>query len=157
MFKEIILRRDLCTWIKGMDIKMKMSSLESWARKPDNKEWIGESYKELDPVKELTLILTLDKGLMTSSEMRKEICPSLNLVQVKQILSIYQADESIEMQVPISTIQFIVAEEGYNLDDQLLFDPNYLLPINMDLLHYIEMEDFERIPFPKNDFERFGR
>ncbi len=32
LFNEIILRRDLCTWSQGMELKMKVSLLDDFAR-----------------------------------------------------------------------------------------------------------------------------
>jgi myosin-5 len=32
LFNEIILRRDLCTWSQGMELKMKVSLLDDWVR-----------------------------------------------------------------------------------------------------------------------------
>ena len=32
LFNEIILRRDLCSWSQGMELKMKVSAIEDWSR-----------------------------------------------------------------------------------------------------------------------------
>ncbi len=32
LFNEIILRRDLCSWSQGMELKMKVSLIDEWAK-----------------------------------------------------------------------------------------------------------------------------
>jgi hypothetical protein len=32
LFNEIILRRDMCSWSQGMELKMKISAIEDWTR-----------------------------------------------------------------------------------------------------------------------------
>eukprot|EP01114_Cavostelium_apophysatum_P016651 TRINITY_DN4783_c0_g1_i3.p1 TRINITY_DN4783_c0_g1~~TRINITY_DN4783_c0_g1_i3.p1 ORF type:complete len:1580 (-),score=460.18 TRINITY_DN4783_c0_g1_i3:46-4674(-) len=149
VFNEIVLRRDLCTFSKGLEMKMKLSGIEIWSRKPENKDWTGEAYKELEMSKQLSSILTVDKTMLTNADMREAICPHLNLVQIKQLLSSYQADESLENPVSIHTIQQIVQSKDYNLEDQLLLDPAELSPVNLDILHHLEFEDLNVIAFPK--------
>lgn len=45
-----MIRRDLCTWAKGLEIKMKLSSLEQWLRRSENKDWTGDqTLRMLEP------------------------------------------------------------------------------------------------------------
>ncbi len=122
-----MIRRDLCTWAKGLEIKMKLSSLEQWLRKPENKDWTGDqALKMLEPgfqfyrvfnsaVRQLVSVLSVDKQILTNKEIRETICPLINLVQLKQVLSMYQHDEMLEDPVPITLIYSIVHLPGIDL------------------------------------------
>ncbi len=157
LFNEIMLRRDLCTSTylssfdiqrivyfsvqtkrysilvnTGMNIKMKISVLNEFTKKPENKDWVGDCHKgnnndflytlcrsisfifsfllpnyiELEPLRQLVSVLLLNKTIIQDKEVRKEVCPLINPVQLKQLLSLYQPDELLEEPIPV-TIQSI--------------------------------------------------
>lgn len=100
--------------------------------------------------------------MLTNKEIRETICPLINLVQLKQVLSMYQHDEMLEDPVPITLIYSIVHLPGiglkvyslissdYNLEDPLVWDVGTLLPIEAANLHFLEYSDLNIIPFPSN-------
>lgn len=45
---------------------------------------------------------------------RHEICPRLSALQIKQFLSIYQPDETLEEPVPMSLILTIIKSPDFN-------------------------------------------
>ena len=45
VFNEVMLRRNLCKMATGMEYKMKFSRLEEWAKRPENRDWVGDAAK----------------------------------------------------------------------------------------------------------------
>eukprot|EP01117_Protostelium_nocturnum_P017407 TRINITY_DN7085_c1_g5_i3.p1 TRINITY_DN7085_c1_g5~~TRINITY_DN7085_c1_g5_i3.p1 ORF type:complete len:1433 (-),score=309.06 TRINITY_DN7085_c1_g5_i3:27-4325(-) len=148
-FNEVVLRRDLCSMNKGYDIKMKISELRQWVKKPENKDWLGNCDKELEHLSQVASVLSLNKTMIVNKEIRDQVCSLLSMLQLKQIISIYQTDD-FEEQVPLSLLKTLVESKEYRLEDPLCLDIlahfSTLLPSQM---HTISFDDLNSIEFPK--------
>ena len=116
----------------------------------------------METVRELISLMTLmDKSILTNKQgkiskfaekliflVRQEICPKLTAVQIKQLLSMYQPDESLEEPIPLGLIKTIFKAEDFNFEDPLCLDSNSLQSLPFTEIHYLSMSDVKNIPFP---------
>jgi hypothetical protein len=79
---------------------------------------------------------------------RQEICPKLTAIQIKQLLSMYQPDESLEEPIPLHLIKAIFKATDFNFEDPLCLDTNNLNPLALTEVHYLSLVDVKNIPFP---------
>jgi len=150
-FNEVILRRDLCTMNKGMAIKMKLGVLKQWAKKAECKDWVGACDKELEPLFQLGSVLSMNKPLIVGKDVRDEVCPQLNMVQLKQALSLYQPDEPYEQAVPLTVLRHLIESKEYRIEDPICIDiRGKLSAMPSSLLHYLSTTDMNEVPFPRS-------
>ncbi len=57
-----------------------------------------------------------DKTILANKTWRQDVCPLLNALQLKQLLSMYQVDEAMEEQIPISLLQTLFRSPDFNAE-----------------------------------------
>jgi myosin-5 len=83
-FNNLILRKGLCNWSKGLEIRYNLSHLEQWLR--DSKLQDSGAVEKIEPIIQATQLLQArktDKDIITICEM----CPKLTIAQVIEISS----------------------------------------------------------------------
>jgi myosin heavy subunit len=149
IFNEIILRRDLCSSTKGMDIKIIISGLEEFCKRADTKEWLLGAAKELEPSKQVASVLLItNKTILSTQEGRSEVCHSISPLQLKQLLSNYQPGDFEE---PVSrvVVESIVKLPNFSIEDPLCFDGNTVLPIEMSMICEHSLSDLKKTEIPE--------
>jgi len=86
LFNEIIFRADLCTPNQSLQMKIYIEEIDSRFR---DSTFIGSHENWLLNTKQLISCLSIDKKLLCDPDVRHKVCPNLNLVQLKQLCSIY--------------------------------------------------------------------
>jgi len=147
LFNAMLMTKEYCSYGKAFDVKMRIASVEEYLKRNELKDWMGDAYKEIEPLRELISVLLVHKDLIANKDARNEICPKLNLVQLKQVLSNYTI-ESNEDPISIYLIKSIVQSPDYRLSDPLLMDTQVMYPINLQQLHPISTDELKNIPFP---------
>ncbi|XP_062404048.1 unconventional myosin-Vc [Sardina pilchardus] len=120
----ILLRKDMCSCRKGMQIRCNISYLEEWLKEKDLQ---GCSAMEtLQPLAQAARLLQVNK---TSDEDAREIrdsCPELSPVQIVKILNSYTPIDDFEKRVAPSFVRKVQAllqeREG---SSQLMVDTQY--------------------------------
>ena len=87
--------------------------------------------------------------LLENDEIRKEVCPHLSVLQLKQLLSMYQPDDSFEDPIPATVLKSLLQSPDYRIEDTLCFDSLALKPITVKDLHHFSTTDLDKISFPR--------
>ncbi|XP_076081183.1 unconventional myosin-Va-like isoform X3 [Mytilus galloprovincialis] len=125
---NLLLRKDMCNWSKGMQIRYNLSHLEQWLR--DNK--LGESgaLSALEPITQASQLLQARK---TDADVDSicEMCSKLTTPQIVKILNLYTPVDEFEERVPVSFIRKIQKKlQGrQEADNTLLMDTKYTFPV----------------------------
>ncbi|KAJ2939277.1 hypothetical protein O0L34_g13373 [Tuta absoluta] len=105
---QLLLRKDLCCWAKGLQIRYNISHLETWI-KENLAEYGQKSVEEilsvLRPITQVVQLLQARKS-MDDVQSTVDMCDSLTAMQVCKILNMYTPAEEYEVKV---TREFIHA------------------------------------------------
>ncbi|XP_022802810.1 unconventional myosin-Va-like isoform X2 [Stylophora pistillata] len=130
MMNNLLLRKDMCHWSRGMQIRFNLSQLEDWVRL---NQLEGSGIVEaLENVIQATQLLQVNKKTLEDVDAICEVCSSLNTLQVQKILSMYTPANEYEARVPSSVIRAVV-ERGHNKTDPmfLMTDTAYIYPFTL--------------------------
>ncbi|XP_068711585.1 unconventional myosin-Va-like isoform X2 [Montipora foliosa] len=130
MMNNLLLRKDMCHWSRGMQIRFNLSQLEDWVRL---NQLEGSGIVEaLENVIQATQLLQVNKKTLEDVEAICEVCSSLNTLQVQKILSMYTPANEYEARVPSSVIRAVV-ERGHNKTEPmfLMNDTAYMYPFTL--------------------------
>ena len=85
-FNNLILRKELCCWSKGLELKYHISSLEQWIR--DSRLQESGALETLEPIVQASHLLQARK---TDSDIKSicEMCSKLTIAQIQRILFSY--------------------------------------------------------------------
>ena len=125
----LLLRKDLCHWMKAVQIRYNLSQLEQWVR--DNKLNDGGVEEPLEPLIQATQLLQARK---TEADVDSlcDVCSKLNMSQIVKILNLYTPVNEFEERVPMSFIRKVqekmsasatsdAAQQSLMLDTKFLF------------------------------------
>ncbi len=125
--------------------------------------WLENAKSQLEPLNQIITLLLINKKLIiTSDELRDEVIPKLNSLQIKQVLAMYTPTDTEET-VSLSDIskfdqhikQREKGKEKTILDDQtLLLESSEVFKLSSKEMHYLELEDAENIPLPSEIKEK---
>ncbi|XP_059173032.1 unconventional myosin-Va-like [Physella acuta] len=129
---NLLLRKDMCNWSKGMQIRYNLSHLEQWLR--DNNLHEFGALGALDPIIQASQLLQARK---TDSDVDSvcDMCSKLTNAQIVKILNIYTPVDEFEERVPIAFIRKIQAklkqreEQSTASNTTLLMDTKYSYPV----------------------------
>ncbi|XP_048581655.1 unconventional myosin-Va isoform X2 [Nematostella vectensis] len=130
LMNNILLRKDMCHWSRGMQIRFNLSQLEDWVR-VNQLEGSG-IVEALECITQATQLLQVNKKTLEDVDAICEVCSALNTLQVQKILSMYTPANEYEARVPSSVIRAVV-ERGHNKTDPmyLMLDTAYLFPVTL--------------------------
>ena len=125
---NLLLRKDMCNWSKGMQIRYNLSHLEQWLR--DNKLQESGALSALEPITQASQLLQARK---TEADVDSicEMCSQLTTPQIVKILNLYTPVDEFEERVPISFIRKIQQKlKGrQEADNTLLMDTKHSFPV----------------------------
>nr|XP_049698481.1 unconventional myosin-Va isoform X1 [Helicoverpa armigera]XP_049698485.1 unconventional myosin-Va isoform X2 [Helicoverpa armigera] len=135
---QLLLRKDLCCWAKGLQIRYNISHLETWI-KEHLAEYGQKSVEEilgvLKPITQAVQLLQARKS-MQDVQSTVDMCANLNAMQVCKILNMYTPAEEYEVKVTrefIHEIQKKMQEKaGTNPDKEpqnLLMDSKMIFSV----------------------------
>ncbi|KAK3604422.1 hypothetical protein CHS0354_008749 [Potamilus streckersoni] len=101
---NLLLRKDMCNWSKGMQIRYNLSHLEQWLR--DNKLNESGAQAALEPIIQASQLLQARK---TDADVESvcDMCSKLTVAQIVKILNLYTPVDEFEERVPITFIRKI--------------------------------------------------
>ncbi|XP_052787158.1 unconventional myosin-Va-like isoform X2 [Mya arenaria] len=118
---NLLLRKEMCNWSKGMQIRYNLSHMEQWLR--DNKLQESGAGSSLEPIVQASQLLQARK---TDADVDSvcDMCSKLTVPQIVKILNLYTPVDEFEERVPISFIRKIQQKlkERVNTDNSLLMD-----------------------------------
>ncbi|KAM7314396.1 unconventional myosin-Va [Ixodes scapularis] len=130
---NLLLRKDMCHWSKGMQMRYNLSHLEQWCR--DQKVCQAEVLDTLQPIVQASQLLQARK---TDEDVASicDMCDKLTTAQITKILNLYTPADDYEERVPVSFIRKIQAklqernQETLPVSDNtLLMDTKFAFPI----------------------------
>ncbi|KAF0291664.1 Unconventional myosin-Va [Amphibalanus amphitrite] len=156
---NLLLRKELCHWTKGMQIRYNLSHLEQWCR--DNRLHDPETgvMDTLQPIIQASQLLQARK---TEEDVARvcDMCDKLTTPQIIKILNLYTPDE-YEERVPISFIRKVQEHLQQHRDPEtdgsarLLMDSKFAFPVRFPFnpsnirLEDIEIPDILKLPMLK--------
>uniref|UniRef100_A0A670ZR92 Myosin VB n=1 Tax=Pseudonaja textilis TaxID=8673 RepID=A0A670ZR92_PSETE len=125
---NLLLRKDVCSWSTGMQIRFNISQLEEWLR-GKNLHSSGAA-KTLEPLIQAAQLLQLKKKTPEDAEAICSLCTSLTTQQIVKILNLYTPVNEFEERVTVNFIRNIQAQlQERNDPPQLLLDFKFMFPV----------------------------
>ncbi|RZF37289.1 hypothetical protein LSTR_LSTR005621 [Laodelphax striatellus] len=153
---NLLLRKDLCHWSKGMQIRYNISHLEEWAR--DHKLQQHTSLHEmLAPLIQASQLLQARK---TDDDVKSvcDMCNKMTANQIIKLLNLYTPADDYEERVPqtfIRKVQQCLKERGEPHDGALLMNTKFSYPVKFPFnpsnirLEEIEIPEVLNLPMLK--------
>ncbi|XP_065147555.1 unconventional myosin-Va [Paramisgurnus dabryanus] len=125
---NLLLRKDMCSWSKGLQIRYNVCQLEEWAM---DKDLQGSGAREsLEPLIQAAQLLQIKKKSQDDAEAICTMCTALTTQQIVKILSLYTPVNEFEERVTISFIKSIqILLKDRKESSQLLMDPKIVFPV----------------------------
>uniref|UniRef100_A0ABM5EXU1 Unconventional myosin-Va isoform X1 n=1 Tax=Pogona vitticeps TaxID=103695 RepID=A0ABM5EXU1_9SAUR len=125
---NLLLRKDMCSWSKGMQIRYNVSQLEEWLR---DKNLVNSGAKEtLEPLIQAAQLLQVKKKTDDDAEAICSMCNALTTAQIVKVLNLYTPVNEFEERVSVSFIRTIQLRLRDRKDSpQLLMDAKHIFPV----------------------------
>uniref|UniRef100_A0A4W6D4H0 Myosin VC n=1 Tax=Lates calcarifer TaxID=8187 RepID=A0A4W6D4H0_LATCA len=121
---NIMLRKDMCSCRKGMQIRCNISYLEEWLKEKDLQS--SNAIDTLRPLSQAAWLLQVNKSTDEDAKEITEKCTELNSVQIVKILNSYTPIDDFEKRVTSSFVRKVQSllqdREG---STQLMLDTDY--------------------------------
>jgi len=116
-FNHLIMRKNFCTWKRGMQIQYNLSRLEDWC----DEHRIPEGTFHLECLVQAAKLLQLNKTTYQDIETIFNVCNYLNSTQIKKLLSLYYP---IDFENPVSSdiLRSISQRSNSEMNNNLLLD-----------------------------------
>uniref|UniRef100_A0A8D0LBY1 Unconventional myosin-Vb n=1 Tax=Sphenodon punctatus TaxID=8508 RepID=A0A8D0LBY1_SPHPU len=125
---NLLLRKDVCSWSTGMQLRFNISQLEEWLR-GKNLHQSGAA-ETMEPLIQAAQLLQLKKKTSEDAEAICSLCTSLTTQQIVKILNLYTPVNEFEERVTVAFIRNIQAHlQERNDPPQLLLDFKYMFPV----------------------------
>lgn len=143
---NLLLRKDMCHWSKGMQIRYNLSHLEQWTRDMRlHENGVTETLAPIIQAAQLLQARKSDEDVHSICDM----CDKLSVSQIIKILNLYTPADEFEERVPISFIHKIQAKlqeraEGEQAQATLLMNTKFAFPVRFPFNpSSIRLEDIE--------------
>uniref|UniRef100_A0A670IUE5 Myosin VB n=2 Tax=Podarcis muralis TaxID=64176 RepID=A0A670IUE5_PODMU len=125
---NLLLRKDVCSWSTGMQLRFNISQLEEWLR-VKNLQQSGAA-KTMEPLIQAAQLLQLKKKTSEDAEAICSLCTALTTQQIVKILNLYTPVNEFEERVTVAFIRNIQANlQERNEPPQLLLDFKFMFPV----------------------------
>ncbi|XP_031425450.1 unconventional myosin-Va isoform X2 [Clupea harengus] len=125
---NLLLRKDMCSWSKGMQIRYNVSQLEEWLRE---KNLMNCGAKEtLEPLIQAAQLLQVKKKTDEDAEAICSMCKALSTAQIVKVLNLYTPLNEFEERVSVTFIRTIQTRLRDRMESpQLLMDTKMIYPV----------------------------
>ncbi|XP_066557467.1 unconventional myosin-Va [Amia ocellicauda] len=125
---NLLLRKDMCSWSKGMQIRYNVSQLEEWLR---DKNLMNSGAKEtLEPLIQAAQLLQVKKKTDEDAEAICSMCNALTTAQIVKVLNLYTPVNEFEERVTVLFIRTIQTRlRDRKESPQLLMDTKNIYPV----------------------------
>ena len=132
-FNSLIIRKEMCHWSKGVELKEKVNYLEKWLN--ENNLQNSGAHETLKPIIEVSELLQARKS---NSDIKSlcEICNNLTIPQIQRILYMYTPIEVYEEKLSQTFIDQVMnslkstrSNETSSSQQILTFDPQKQFPV----------------------------
>ncbi|XP_048832593.1 unconventional myosin-Vb isoform X2 [Brienomyrus brachyistius] len=129
-FNNLLLRKDMCCWSRGMQIRYNVSLLEEWLRSKGLQT--GGAMASLEPLIQAVQLLQVSKRSDADAQALVQTCTALSSQQIVKILMLYTPHSDIEERVTLNfirTVQGLLKERLDSQPRQLLLDVRRVFPV----------------------------
>ncbi|XP_071497949.1 unconventional myosin-Va-like, partial [Diadema antillarum] len=127
---NILLRKDMCHWSKGVQIRYNLSELEEWLRSSRIYDKTMET--TLEPLVQVAQLLQVKKRTDDDVSIICDTCTQLTVTQIIKVLNLYTPDE-YEKRTEVAFIRKVQSRLGTRDDpkreSQLLIDAKHTFPV----------------------------
>ncbi|MFT7816534.1 unconventional myosin-Va isoform X3 [Arapaima gigas] len=125
---NLLLRKDMCSWSKGMQIRYNVSQLEEWLR--DKNLMTCGAKETLEPLIQAAQLLQVKKKTDEDAEAICSMCSGLTTAQIVKVLNLYTPVNEFEERVSITFIRTIQNRlRDRKESPQLLMDTKMIYPV----------------------------
>ncbi|KAJ8247858.1 hypothetical protein GJAV_G00251340 [Gymnothorax javanicus] len=121
---NILLRKDMCSCRKGMQIRCNISYLEEWLKENDLQQ--ANAMDTMEPLSQVAWLLQVNKSTDEDAKEISKRCTELNAVQIIKILNSYTPIDDFETRVApafVRKVQSLLQSHGGSA--QLMLDARY--------------------------------
>ena len=138
---SLLLRKDMCSCRKGMQIRCNISFLEEWLKDKNVQSSLAK--ETLEPLSQAAWLLQVKKTTDSDAKEIAQCCTSLSAVQIIKILNSYTPIDDFEKRVNPSFVRKVQALLNNRGDSaQLMLDTKYLFQVTFPFTaspHALEM------------------
>lgn len=138
---SLLLRKDMCSCRKGMQIRCNISFLEEWLKDKNLQNSLAK--ETLEPLSQAAWLLQVKKTTDSDAKEISQCCTSLSAVQIIKILNSYTPIDDFEKRVNPSFVRKVQALLNNRGDSsQLMLDTKYLFQVTFPFTaspHALEM------------------
>ncbi|XP_068562946.1 unconventional myosin-Vb isoform X1 [Cebidichthys violaceus] len=125
---NLMLRKDVCSWSTGMQLRYNTSQMEEWLR--GNNLFQSKAAATLEPLIQAAQLLQVKKKTTQDAEAICSLCTALSTQQIVKILNLYTPLNEFEERVSVSFIRNIQNRPQQTSDPpQLLMDTKHMFPV----------------------------
>nr|XP_057913382.1 unconventional myosin-Vb isoform X2 [Doryrhamphus excisus] len=125
---NLLLRKDVCSWSTGMQLRYNTSQMEEWLRA--NNLYQSQAAATLEPIIQAAQLLQVKKKTSQDADAICSLCSALNSQQIVKILNLYTPLNEFEERVTVSFIRNIQNRlQERNDPPQLLLDTKQTFPV----------------------------
>ncbi|XP_058485354.1 unconventional myosin-Va isoform X5 [Solea solea] len=125
---NLLLRKDMCSWSKGMQIRYNVSQLEEWLR--DKGLMLCGAKETLEPLIQAAQLLQVKKKTDEDAEAICSMCQALTTAQIVKVLNLYTPVNEFEERVSVAFIRTIQTRLRDRCESpQLLMDTKVIYPV----------------------------
>ncbi|KAK2835694.1 hypothetical protein Q5P01_016178 [Channa striata] len=131
----LLLRKDMCSWSRGMQIRYNVSLLEEWLRSQGLQA--GGAVATLEPLIQAVQLLQAGKKTEADAQALVQTCTALSSQQIVKILTLYtphsDTDEKVTLKF-IRTVQGLLKCRSDSHPPQMLMDVRRVFPVTFPCL-----------------------
>ncbi|KAF7668363.1 hypothetical protein LDENG_00016100 [Lucifuga dentata] len=129
-FNSLLLRKDMCSWSRGMQIRYNVSLLEEWLRSHDLQA--GGAVAPLEPLIQAVQLLQVGKKTEAEAQALVQTCSALSSQQIVKILTLYTPHSDLDERVTLNfirSVQGLLKVRSNGPSPQLLMDVRRVFPV----------------------------
>uniref|UniRef100_A0A8D3D271 Methyl-CpG binding domain protein 3b n=1 Tax=Scophthalmus maximus TaxID=52904 RepID=A0A8D3D271_SCOMX len=105
VLNSLLLRKDMCCWTRGIQIRYNVSLLEEWLRSRDLQA--GGAVAPLEPLIQAAQLLQTGKKTEAEAKALVQTCTALSSQQIVKILTLYTPHSDLEERVTLNFIRTV--------------------------------------------------
>ncbi|XP_041967019.1 unconventional myosin-Va-like [Alosa sapidissima] len=131
---NLLLRKDMCSWSKGLQIRYNVCQLEDWLQ---DKGLLNSGAREmLEPLIQAAQLLQVKKKSQEDAQAIASMCTALTAAQIVKILNLYTPVNEFEERVSSTFIKTIEAcLQPRKESSQLLMETKNIFPVTFPFHH----------------------
>uniref|UniRef100_A0A4W5Q305 Methyl-CpG binding domain protein 3b n=1 Tax=Hucho hucho TaxID=62062 RepID=A0A4W5Q305_9TELE len=128
---SLLLRKDMCSWSRGLQIRYNVSQLEEWLRSRGLQA--GGAVALLEPLIQAAQLLQVGKKTEADAQALVHTCTALSTQQIVKILTLYTPHSDLEERVTLNFIRTVQVQYR-GQPPQLLMDVRRVFPVTFPYL-----------------------